>query len=87
MPGRQRDDQIAMKPSLPRRRHDQTAIRSAREGRDGALDLAGVAHVDRVTSTLSDGATAWMTANWPVPRAYGGIPKDRRSRHAGRDLL
>ena len=29
------------------RRHDQAAIRRARERRDGALDFAGVAHVDR----------------------------------------
>ena len=28
-----------------------------------------------------------MTPNWPVPVRDGGIPKDRRSRHAGRDLL
>ena len=28
-----------------------------------------------------------MTANWPIPAGYGGIPKDRRSRHARRDLL
>jgi hypothetical protein len=41
VPGRQRDDQIAMKRRGPARWHDQTAIRSAREGRDGALDLAG----------------------------------------------
>ena len=27
--------------------HDQTTIRGAREGRDGALDIARVAHVDR----------------------------------------
>ena len=40
-----------------------------------------------LTSTLSDGATAWMAANWPVPEAWVGIPKDRRSRHARRDLL
>ena len=30
------------------RRHDQTAIRGAREGRNGALDLADIARVDRV---------------------------------------
>jgi hypothetical protein len=29
------------------RRHDQAAIRGARECRDGALDFAGIAHVDR----------------------------------------
>ena len=47
VPGRQRDDQIAMNRRQRARRHDQAAIRGAREGRDGALDLAGVAHVDR----------------------------------------
>ena len=40
MPGRQRDDQIAMNAASRARRHDQAAIRRAREGRDGALDLA-----------------------------------------------
>ena len=35
----------------------------------------------------TDGATDWMTANWPIPAGCGGIPKDRRSRHARRDLL
>ena len=28
-----------------------------------------------------------MTANWLIPAALSGIPKDRRSRHAWRDLL
>jgi hypothetical protein len=28
-----------------------------------------------------------VTANWPCPGSYVGIPKDRRARHAGRDLL
>ena len=48
MPGRQRDDQVAME------RHrgwgpdrDQPAIRPARERRDAAFDLARVAHADR----------------------------------------
>ena len=44
--GRQRDDQVAMTGRQRARRHDQSAIAGAREGRDGALDLAGVAHVD-----------------------------------------
>ena len=47
MPGRKRDDQIAMNERQRARRHDQAAIRRARESRDGALDLAGIAHVDR----------------------------------------
>ena len=40
-----------------------------------------------LTSTPSDGATDWIAPNWPIPVAYGGIPKDRHSRHARRDLL
>ena len=46
VPGRQRDDQIAMNERRPARRHDQAAIRNAREGRDGALDVAGVTKAD-----------------------------------------
>jgi hypothetical protein len=48
--GRQRDDQVAMKPRGRARRHDQTAIRGACEGRDGALDLAGT---ERARSRLA----------------------------------
>ena len=47
MPGRKRDDQIAMNARQRARRHDQAAITGARECRDAALDLAGVAQVDR----------------------------------------
>ena len=39
-----------------------------------------------LTSTPSDGATDWMTANWPIP-AGRWVPKDRRSRYVWRDLL
>jgi hypothetical protein len=45
--GRQRDDQMAMKRRDRAPRHDQSAIRRAREGRDGALDFGRVAHVER----------------------------------------
>ena len=44
VPGRKRDDQIAMN----RRRapcHDQAAIRGAGEGRDSAFNLAGIANL------------------------------------------
>src|SRR5258706_11814084 len=44
--GRQCDDQIAMNHRQPARRYNQTAIGYTREGRDGLLDLGGVAHVD-----------------------------------------
>src|SRR5215468_1143810 len=38
-------------------------------------------------STPSDGATAWMIAYLTDPRAHSGVPKDRCSLHAGRDLF
>jgi len=47
--------------------------RKARPISPGSRTLAGF------TSTLSDGATAWMAANWLVPEPWVGIPKDRRS--------
>jgi hypothetical protein len=50
VPGRQRDDQIAMKLRQRTPRHDHAAIRRAREGRDSTLDLADVAYVDRASS-------------------------------------
>ena len=59
----------------------------AREVTTDAFDLAGIAHVDRAhlhperrRHGLDDGELA-------DPRGYGGIPKDRYSRHARRDLL
>ena len=47
VPGGQCDDQFAITYRGSARRNDQTAIRRAREGRDGALDFVGVACVDR----------------------------------------
>jgi len=52
VPGCQRDDQTAIKRPGRARCHNQTAIRHAREGRNGALDLAGVAQVDGVDFQL-----------------------------------
>src|SRR5260221_70642 len=46
--GRQRHDQVAMNPHRRAPGRDQAAIRSACEGCNGALDLAGAAYVDRV---------------------------------------
>ena len=47
MPGRKRDDQLAMTYRQRARRHYQAAILGACNGRDGPLDLGRVAHVDR----------------------------------------
>jgi hypothetical protein len=68
-------------------RHDQAATGRAREGRDGTLDLLGVAHVDgadlhpeRRCRGLDDGKLA-------VSGSLRSIPKDRHSRHARCGLL
>jgi hypothetical protein len=46
VPGRKRDDQIAMNKCQRARGDDQTATQSAREIRDSALNLADGAHID-----------------------------------------
>ena len=54
VPGRERDDQIAMNRRQRTRRYDQAAIRLARVGHDGALDLGRVTHVDRAHHLHAD---------------------------------
>ena len=67
VPGRKRDDQLAMNDRQRAPRHDQAAIRGARECCDGALDLAGIAHVDGLNSTPNDGATDWIARQLADP--------------------
>jgi hypothetical protein len=78
------DDQVAMNERQWAPCHDQAAIAGTREGRNAALDLRRVAHVDRAhlhahrrRHVLDDGELA-------DPGGYCRIPKDRRSRHARR---
>ena len=47
VPGGKRDNQVAMNVCQRAPGHDQTTVRGARKGRDGRLDLAGVAHINR----------------------------------------
>jgi hypothetical protein len=68
-------------------RQDQAAIRRACEGRDGALDLAGIAYVDwahlhpkRRRQSLDCGELARSGGQ-------GGIAKDGHSRQARRNLF
>ena len=67
--------------------HDHAAIRALRERRNRPLDLAGIAHVDGAQVHADrwrqrlDGAELARTGR------HGGIPQDRYSRHARRDLL
>ena len=87
MPRRQRDDQIAMNFANAL----AVTIRPPFGARANAVTARSISPASRtligLTSIPNDGATDWMTANWPIPAVYGGIPKDRRSRHARRDLF
>ena len=67
--------------------HDQTAIRGTGEGRNRPFDLAGVAHVDRAHLDPERWRHGLDGAELADPGRTGGIPKNRRSLHAWRDLL
>src|SRR6266700_4110862 len=69
------------------RRHNQAAIRRARECRDGALDLAGVAYVDRADLHPDRRRHGLDYGELADPRDYSRITKDRRSRYTRRDLF
>src|SRR5262245_1136934 len=69
VPGRKRDDQVAINQRQRAPRHDQAAIWGMREGRNSAFDLAGIEHVDRLNSTPNDGDTDWRAHHWPFHEA------------------
>src|SRR5262245_26803926 len=84
---RKRDDQIPINQGWPARGHDQPAIREPREGRDGALDLASVAFVERADLHPERGRHSLNNPELGGAGGYVGIAKDRDALHAGRDLL
>jgi hypothetical protein len=54
-------------------RRYQPTVLGAREDGEGALDLAGVAHVDRGrNSTPNDGDTDWRAPHSPILRFMAG---------------
>jgi len=59
----------------------------AREGRDAALDLAGVAHIDRDDLHPQRGRRGLDRGELADPGGYGGIPKDCRSGRAWSNLF
>ena len=69
------------------RRDDETSIRRAREGRNRALDLDGVAQVDR--SYLHPERRRHGLNDTELGKAggYAGIPQHGRSRQAWHNLL
>ena len=87
VPSRQCDDQVAMNRRWRAPRHDQAAIGGARERRDGALDLASVTHADGTQFHAERRRHALDSSELSDPGAFVGIPNDRRSFHARRDLL
>src|SRR6516164_332095 len=87
VPSRQRDDQIAMSCRQWASRYDQTAIRAAREGRDGVLNLAWLAHAEWTQFHAYRRRHGLDSAKLAGPGGYGGIANDGRSGHLRRELL
>src|SRR5262249_16034102 len=87
MPGRQLDDQAAVKVRQTARRQDQAAIRRARQSRYGAFDFTGIAHVDRIDLDPVRGRSSLDDAERCRTGRIGGIAKDPYSRYVWRDLL
>src|SRR5262245_61476009 len=87
VPDRQRDDQVAINVHPRGSRHDQAAIRRAREFRDVALDLPGDTHADRAHLYPKRWCRSLDCGKLTNPGGYGGIPKDCRACHTWRDLF
>src|SRR6516165_4102093 len=85
--GRERDDQIAMDYRFWGSGKDQATVWRPGESHDGALDLARVAHINRTQLQSQRRRHRLYDRVLTDPGAHSGVPKDRCSRHAGRDLL
>src|SRR5262245_15910495 len=72
MATRECDDQVTLTDSCRTGRHDQAAIRGARELRDRAFDLTGVAHVDRAHLHTQERSHGLDGADCPLPEAILG---------------
>ena len=69
------------------RRDDQAAVRSAREGRDAALDLGGIVEPDRIHLHPEGWGDGLDGAELSRSAGVGWISQNSRSRHAWGDLL
>src|SRR3984893_10822275 len=87
MSGRKRDDQLAMNGRQPATRHDQAAVRGVRECGDGALDVAGIADVNRLHLHPQRRSHGLDHGELVDPLGYCRVAKDRCSRHTRRDLF
>src|SRR5262249_8132662 len=87
MPGRQRDNQIAVSGCQSASRYDQTVIWGTREGRDSALDLAWIAYAEGAQLHPQRWRRCLDGTPQADPGSYGGIANDCRSCRARRDLF
>src|SRR5262245_20099406 len=67
--------------------HDQTTIRGVRKGFDRALDLPGIAHVDRAHFYADRCCRGLDGAELADTGGAGRIPKHRHPPHVRRELL
>jgi len=81
VPGSQSNYEIAMHRRCRAPGHDQTSIRSLRERRDLALDLARIAHVDRAHIHAQRRRHDLDCAELARPGRYRRFAKDRRVLH------
>src|SRR5262249_24363623 len=82
-----RDDEIAMNDRQRAPCRDQTTVRAPCECRKRALDLAGVAHIDRAQLDCERRRHGLKCAPEANPGRYGGLANDSYSRHAWRNLF
>jgi hypothetical protein len=87
MLGRQRNDQLSLHTRPGAADHDHAAVRDVRESREGALDLARIAHIDGAQLHAKRGRERLDRAKLGQTWRDGSVTKDRRSRYARRDLL
>ena len=67
--------------------HNHAAVGTLREGRDGALDLAGIAHIDGAQLHAQRRRKRLDRTELTETRCDAGVTKDRSPRHARCDLL
>jgi len=84
---RKRDDKFTVHKPHCARTDNQAAICFTREVRDTALDLRRVADVDRADLHAERWCYRLDDGKLSDPSGYGGVAKDRNSRHAWSDLL
>ena len=83
----QRSDQFAMRGLLRAAGHDHATVRNLRECCERALDFVGIAHVDGTQFQSKRRSERLDSSEQTGPGRDPSIPKNRRSRHARRDLL